>query len=70
MESKESLVPKQWEALADMQLRRLEREYQEVLKHEITNKNANVFRGLRNVLFEEKEDYKTQYKLELDPCKQ
>lgn len=69
MESKsgESLIPKQWEALADMQLRKLDREYQEVLRHEIKIKDANAFKGLRNVLFEdEEEDHKTAYKLESD----
>lgn len=48
-----------------MQLRRLEREYQEVLKHEIKIKDANKFEGLRNILFEH-EEIKTAYQLEED----
>lgn len=49
-----------------MQLRRLEREYQEVLKHEIKEKDPK-FKGLKNVLQEmEMEENKTNYKLEDD----
>ena len=48
-----------------MQLRRLEREYQDVLRHEIKIKDAHQFQGLRNVLFEQ-EETKTAYQLEAD----
>ena len=45
-------MPQQWNALADMKLRRLDREYNEVLKAEIKT-DANKYEGLEKILQKE-----------------
>ena len=50
--SEHKLVPQQWNALADMKLRRLDREYQEVLRAEIKT-DPNRYEGLANILQKE-----------------
>ena len=45
-------MPQQWNALADMKLRRLDREYNQVLKAEIKT-DANKYEGLEKILQKE-----------------
>ena len=47
------LVPAQWNALAEMKLRKLDREYQECVKSEITCKDSNKYEGLEKILQQE-----------------
>jgi len=62
------LVPEQWNALADMKLRRLDREYQEVINAKITMEDVNKFQGLAAILnLDEDKKGSTQYQLDFDP---
>ena len=44
------LVPKNWEELADMRLRMLEKEYNQCLNYEMKQPNNFQYQGLSNIL--------------------
>ena len=58
-----SLIPANWEEIANLRLALLEQEYQECINSTISNPNPDHYEGLRKVILEEQhkeEDSKSE----------